>query len=100
MPNPQGAGGHVFLLPAQGRPEISRLHNRLYEGPFREVPFTSIPFVPHLTVAAASSAMACELLAQQLSERSARVRGSLDRLELVDVSEPVVRSLCGFPLGE
>ena len=98
VPNPQGAGGHVFLLPDQGRDEISRLHDRLYEGPFRGVPFTGARFVPHLTVAAASSS-ACELLAQQLSERAARLRGSLDRLELVDVSEPVVRSLRSFALG-
>jgi len=58
-----------------------------------------MPFVPHLTVAALSSSAACELLAQQLSERAARVHGSLDRLELVDVSEPVVHSLRSFPLG-
>jgi len=99
VPNPQGADGHVFLLPDQGRDEISRLHHRLYEGPFRDVPFTGASFVPHLTVAARSSFAACELLAQQLSERAARLRGSLDRLELVDVSEPVVHSLRSFPLG-
>jgi len=99
VPDPQGAGGHVFLLPDRGRAEISQLHNRLYEGPFREVPFRGVPFVPHLTVAARSSSAACELLAQQLSERATRLRGSLDRLELVDVSEPVVHSLRSFPLG-
>ena len=99
VPNPQAAGGHVFLLPDQGRNEISRLHNELYAGPFREVALTGKPFVPHVTVAAASSAAACEVLAQQLSERAARLRGSLDRLELVDVSEPVVRSLRSFALG-
>ena len=93
MPDAQGNRGHVFLLPEPGGDAIAELHDRLYRGPFYRVPFENVPFSPHMTVAASSRFATCELLARELTERATGICGALERLELVDVSEPIVRCL-------
>jgi 2'-5' RNA ligase len=93
-----GGGGHVFLVPDEGRGEIATLHDQLYQGVLRPHLRTDIPFTPHMTVAAGSDLEWCEDLAQELSvDRT--VQGILRSIELVNVEKPRVDSIATFVLG-
>jgi 2'-5' RNA ligase len=94
-----GAGGHVFLLPDEGRHDIAGLHDRLYEGALRAHLRRDIPFVPHITVGAASSMASATRVVQRLSVNFPAMHGSLESIELVDVGAQYVRSLQAFALG-
>jgi len=61
-----GGGSHVFLVPDKGRVEITKLHDRLYEGVLRAHLRTDFPFMPHITVAAAPPLDSGKRLAQAL----------------------------------
>jgi 2'-5' RNA ligase len=94
-----GGGGHVFLLPDEGRGEIATLHDRLYQGVLRPHLRADIPFTPHMTVAAGSDLAACEGLVQELGLDHRTVQGILRRIELVTLEKPRVDSIATFVLG-
>ena len=94
-----GGGGHVFLVPDEGRDEIAQLHDQLYEGALRPHLRADIPFTPHLTVAAGSDPAWCEGLAEELGLDHRTVCGILRSIELVDVDNPRVGSIATFVLG-
>lgn len=93
-----GTGAHVFLVPDEGRDELVRLHDRLYQGMLRPHLREDIPFVPHITVAAHADVQWCEGLAQDVNDADRTVRGELRSLELVDVGTARVRSIMTFRL--
>jgi 2'-5' RNA ligase len=94
-----GAGGHVFLVPDEGRAEIAALHDRLYQGVLRPHLRADIPFTPHMTVAAGADLAACEGLIRDLSLDHRTVEGMLRTIELVNLEKPRVDSMATFVLG-
>jgi 2'-5' RNA ligase len=94
-----GGGGHVFLVPDEGRGEIATLHDQLYQGVLRRHLRADIPFTPHMTVAAGSDLAACEGLVQELRLDHRTVQGILRTIELVNVEKPRVDSIATFVLG-
>lgn len=95
---PIGGGGHVFLVPHEGRDAIISLHDRLYAGILRPHLRTDLPFVPHMTIAANPDIRRCEELAQTLNANGRPVRGMLSSIELVEVGAARVRSVMAFAL--
>jgi 2'-5' RNA ligase len=98
VPEVGGNGGHVFLVPDEGRLEIVALHDRLYEGVLRPALRSDLPFVPHVTVAAQPSWKTCQDLARELNGDLRPVPGRLREVELVEVSAAEVRPLLRFEL--
>lgn len=99
VPDPLGGGAHVFLVPDEGREEIARLHDQLYQGVLQPHLREDGPFTPHLTVAAGSDLNWCEDLAQALNGHQRTVRGTLASIELINVEGHRVVPIGSFPLG-
>jgi hypothetical protein len=57
-----------------------------------------IPFVPHVTVGRHDRLAACEQIAKQLNEERRSVRTAITRVAVVEVKEPVVRTVAEIPL--
>jgi len=89
----------VFLVFAEGGNAITELHDHLYAGALHPHLRDDIPFVPHITIAAMSSMVACEQLARDLRERAQGICGVIDRLDLVDLGRSRVHSIEGFALA-
>ena len=98
-PDSVGAGGHVFLIPEDGRDALTGLHERLYEGLLQPQPKFSTTFTPHVTVAAGTAIEPLHTLAGELNARGLNIRGSISELVLVDVTPAEIRPVVQFPLG-
>lgn len=98
-PDTVGAGGHVFLLPEDGRDALAGLHERLYEGVPQPQGKRSASFTPHVTVAAGTSIDPLHALAGELNARALAIRGSISELVLVDVTPAGIRAVTHFSLG-
>jgi 2'-5' RNA ligase len=94
-----GGRGQVFLVPDEGRHEISALHDQLYQGALRPHLRADIPFTPHMTVAAGADLAACAGLVQELGLDHRIVEGILRRIELVNLETPRVDSIATFVLS-
>lgn len=92
-------GGHVFLVPDEGRAEIIALHDQLYDGVLQAHLRSDVPFVPHITVAAHAVYERCVALALKLNADPPLICGTVDGIELVEVSAGDVRSLVSLPFG-
>jgi 2'-5' RNA ligase len=97
--DPRGGGGHVFLVPDEGYPELVGLHGRLHTGLLRDRLRADLPFVPHITVAALPDSDACIALAHALNRDGRLIRGNLACVDLVRIDALTVESLASIPLG-
>jgi 2'-5' RNA ligase len=86
-----GTGGHVLLVPDEGREQITELHDQLYAGALQPHLRADIRFVPHMTVGATSDFERCQQLAEALNEDQRIVRGILDSITLVNVAATPVQ---------
>jgi 2'-5' RNA ligase len=93
-------GGHVFLVPSEGAEPIARLHDRLYEGLLKPHLRGDLPFEPHITVAANADFYRCEAIADALNREHRVVAGTLEAVELLDVTQPGIISAGQFALAK
>ena len=93
-----GAGGHVFLIPEEGRDGLTQLHNRLHDGPFVSLRPSST-FTPHVTIAAKTPVAPLHLLAAGLNAKAINMRGSISELVLVEVTASAIEMVAHFQLG-
>lgn len=100
VPDALHGGGHVFLVPDEGRAEIEALHDRLYDGALRAHLRTDVPFVPHITVGAYAAHERCVALAAELNAQRPLVHGTVDSIEIIEVSVSEVRTLLRLELGK
>jgi 2'-5' RNA ligase len=91
-------GGHVFLVPEEGRMDITRLHERLYEGVLKPHRRLDIPFVPHVTVGAHPDLRYCEAVARELTAARRVMTGVLDAVDVLEVNPGAIatRARLGF----
>jgi len=94
----EGSGGHVFLLPREGASEIATLHRALYGGALRPHLQSDRPFAPHVTVAAHPDFGRCEALALELDGSSPEIAGTIEDIEILEITSPGVRCLRRLPL--
>jgi 2'-5' RNA ligase len=94
-----GSGGHVFLIPEEGRDALGGLHERLYEGPLQPHWKRAASFTPHLSVAAGTAIDALHALAGDLNHGGIAVHGSISEIVLVGVTPAEIRPLAHFLLG-
>jgi 2'-5' RNA ligase len=99
VPDAVGSGGHVFLLPDEGRDALSGLHERLYTDALQPEWKRSASFTPHITVAAGTAIEPLHALAGDLNAKDFGIRGSISEIILVDVTVAEIRRAAHFPLG-
>ena len=98
-PDALGSGGHVFLIPEDGRDALAGLHERLYEGALQRHSKRNAAFTPHVTVAAGTAIDSLHALAGELNARGLGIRGSISEIVLVDVTTAEIRPAAHFTLG-
>lgn len=98
-PDALGSGGHLFLIPEDGRDALAGLHERLYEGAMQRHYKRNASFTPHVTVAAGTAIDPLHALAGELNARGLGIRGSISEIALVDVTTAEIRPVANFTLG-
>jgi 2'-5' RNA ligase len=99
VPAAIGSGGHVFLIPEDGRDALAGLHERLHEGPLQAHVKRHSSFTPHVTVAAGLSLHPMHALAGELNAKNLGIRGAISEIVLVDVTEDAIRKVGNYSLG-
>lgn len=72
----------LYLVPDQGFSGITRLHDRLYTGPFADALRLDIPYIPHVTIGRFTSARIAKALADDLNAEDPALAARVDTLEL------------------
>jgi 2'-5' RNA ligase len=98
-PDAIGSGGHVFLIPEDGRDALVGLHERLYEGALQPHAKRHPSFTPHVTLAAGTAIDPLHTLAGELNAKNLSIRGSISELVLVEVTEDAIRPVGNYSLG-
>ena len=98
-PDALGSGGHVFLLPDDGRDALAGLHERLHEAGLQPLARRNASFTPHVTVAAGTAIDSLHALAGDLNAKGLSIRGSISELVLIEVTSSGVQHVERFPLG-
>lgn len=93
-----GKGCHIVLVPDEGSAPITVLHQRLSGGGLRPHHRADVPYVAHLTVGWAAEPAAARRAAAALDVRDRIVRGTVEALDIVNVSAPRIRSVATYPL--
>jgi 2'-5' RNA ligase len=96
---PGAVGGHVFLIPEDGRDALAGLHGRLHEGALQAHARRNASFMPHLTVAAGTALDPLHALAGELNTKGLNIRGSISEIVLVEVTASDIQQVERFPLG-
>jgi len=91
-------GGHVFLVPREGRDEIVALHDRLYGGLLRPFLREDVPFLPHITVGRSADLGQCQRLAEELNDELLAVHGAIANIDLIEVTNGGVKPVMRFAL--
>jgi len=99
VPDALVAGGHVFLIPEEGRDALGGLHERLYQDVLQPQWKRSASFTPHVTVAAGTATDPLHALAGDLNAKGLSIRGSISEIVLVDVTNGGIWPVTHFPLG-
>jgi 2'-5' RNA ligase len=97
-PDTVGSGGHVFLIPEDGRDALAGLHERLHEGVLQPHARRNA-FTPHITVAAGTAIDPLHALTGELNTKGLNIRGSISELVLVEVTSSGIQQVERFPLG-
>ena len=98
-PDARASGGHVFLIPEDGRDALGALHERLCEDLPQPQWTRGASFTPHVTVAAGTSIAPLDTLAGDLNAKALGMRGSISEIVLVDVTNSGIWPVTHFPLG-
>jgi len=84
----QSRDNFLFLLVAEGSPDIVRLHAELYTGMLAPYQREDIPFVPHVTLGAfGENADRCARVLSEAEVLRLEYPSNVDRLDLVKVRE-------------
>jgi 2'-5' RNA ligase len=91
---------NIFLVPEEGRTQITNLHDRLYAGVLRPHLRLDIPFLPHITVGAAQDARLVEGWAEALHVQCRTLVGTVADIDLIDLTQHRVSTVARYVLGK
>lgn len=94
-----GSGGHVFLMPEEGRDQLTQLHGRLYDGALQSHLRKDVSFTPHLTVAARAAIEPLNALAGEINAKMRGIRGFISEITVVEVTPSAIEQIAQFQLG-
>jgi 2'-5' RNA ligase len=92
-------GGCVFLMPEEGRDQITQLHDRLYEGALHPHLRKDVAFMPHVTIAARPTIEPLDALAAEINATTRSIRGFLSEIVLVEITQTAIQPVAHFQLG-
>ena len=99
-PDTVGPGGHVFLIPEDGRDALGGLHERLCDRVLLQPHFRrNATFTPHITIAAGTAIDPLHTIAGELNAKGMHIRGSISEIVLVEVTPGEIRHAARFQLG-
>lgn len=90
---------HVFLVPDDGFAAISRLHDRLYSGPFAPLLRLDVPYIPHITLGTTPDARDAKHLCDGLNTEGLSIAGRLSTLTLATLEDGQVSNGTAFALS-
>ena len=88
---------YVFLVPDEGYSEISRLHDKLYQGPLASHLRLDIPYIPHIGIATIPDAVRVKTLCDQLNTSGVEIHGKIDALTVCSYDGSKINDLESFP---
>lgn len=71
---------YVFLVPDEGNAAISRLHDRLYGGPFKPFLRLEVPYIPHISIGSMKDFGRARALCEELNEHQVHIEGGISAL--------------------
>jgi 2'-5' RNA ligase len=98
-PNVTAGNSYVSLLADEGHTELLARHDALYDSILAARRRRDIPFIPHVTVGRHELLQECEQVANQLNEQHRSVRARVDSVDIVEIEEPMVRTVAQIRLG-
>ena len=99
VPDAIGAGGHIFLMPDEGRDQITQLHDRLYEGALQPHLRKDVTFVPHITVATRPALDPLDVVTGEINATGWNIRGFISEIVLVELTPDKIQLVAHFQLG-
>jgi 2'-5' RNA ligase len=99
VPETIGEGGHIFLMPEEGRDQITQLHDRLYEGALQSHVRKDVTFVPHITIAARPALALLHGIAGEINASGWNVVGFISEVTLVELAPTTIQTVAHFQLG-
>lgn len=90
---------HIFLTPDEGLSQIGRLHDRLYTGILQPDLRLDIPYIPHITLGHTADAQYGKQIVDELNQTNFEIRGKIEALSVLAVTDGRIESLVTIPLN-
>ncbi|MEO8608592.1 MAG: 2'-5' RNA ligase family protein [Chloroflexota bacterium] len=79
------ANTYLFFVPDEGYEAVIQLHDGLYTGVLAAELRADILFIPHITIGYTADNDYCQQVAAELNAKNFEVRGTIDRLDVVQL---------------
>ena len=87
---------YVFLVPDEGYSGISKLHDKLYQGPLTSYLRLDIPYVPHIGIATIPDAPHIRTLCNQLNSKGVDIHGQINSITVCSYDGSKITDLESF----
>lgn len=91
---------HLFLTPDEGLSQIVKLHDRLYTDILAPDLRLDIPYIPHMTLGYSTDAQYCKQVADELNQTNFEIRGKIEALSVLAITESAIDVLATIPLKQ
>jgi len=88
---------YVFLVPDEGYSGISKLHDKLYEGPLAPALRLDIPYIPHIGIATIPDAVRVKGLCDELNATGINIQGKINAITVSSYDGSKITDIESFP---
>jgi hypothetical protein len=88
---------YVFLVPDDGYGEISKLHDKLYQGLLSPYLRLDIPYVPHIGIATIPNASRIKSLCDELNSTGIEICGQINSITVSEYDGSKITDLETYP---
>jgi hypothetical protein len=88
---------YVFLVPDEGYSGISKLHDKLYQGPLAPALRLDIPYIPHIGIATIPDAVRIKALCDQLNTIGINIQGQINAITVSSYDGSKITDLDSYP---
>ena len=89
---------HVLLVPDEGFSEVVKLHSALYSGRLRKYERLDLDFIPHVGLANSTDPEACKRMLDEVNAMDFDIRGTIDRLDIIQCKDNKISTLAEVDL--
>ena len=87
---------YIYLVPDQGYGEISKLHDKLYQGLLAPYLRLDIPYIPHIRIATIPDATRIKSLCDELNSTAIEISGQINTITLSEYDRSKITDLEEF----